>query len=375
VSEIRASRRPGPPRALRAGFAFLAGLALTGVACGGGEPPPPLAPAPAPAAAPVPAPAGTLVLGEFSLVGERDGGVIDGDTIRVRTSAGTNTSVRVHMLDAEETFKHDDAARRDSAADFAAYARAKRGTSRTPVKYPTEAGERAAAFARAWFAGLGKVRLETDEPGLDHDGYGRLLAHVFATKDGHDLLYAEEAIRAGHSPYFVKYGRSRRFDARLAKAQEEARAAHRGVWGADVAHYPDYDERLSWWEERAKQVDDWLAEGERLAGTPAAATRVRLGIPSETARLESLLGQRVTVFGSLARDDAVTDPDGRPPRHLYLVDAANQPSAVVVFERAVWAGVDHAAVARRFVRATGVVSSWRGRLEMRLASGEDLSTR
>src|SRR5207248_4191012 len=127
-------------------------------------------------------------------------------------------------------------------------------------------------------------------------GFGRRLAHVFVTKDGKAVLYAEALVRAGLSPYSVKYGRSRRFDAVLRAAQAEARGAKRGVWGDAVKHYPDYDERLAWWEERAKQVEAWDRE---FRGDVPAADHVRLGVPGETGRLLGRMGKRVTLFGSV----------------------------------------------------------------------------
>jgi hypothetical protein len=46
-----------------------------------------------------------------------------------------------------------------------------------------------------------------------------------------------------------------------------------------------------------------------------------------------------------------------------------------VFDETVWAGLDLAAISRRFVRVTGVLSEYRGRPQIKLASAEELSTR
>ncbi len=343
---------------------------LVGGRARAGEPPP-APPAPLAAArAAAPAVAADLLFGEFPLA-ERP--VVDGDTIRLaRPWTTPAASVRVHALDTEEVFHGDAQALAASRADFAEYAKARRGALRFPVKYPTQAGEEAKRFAERFFAGVAKVRLERDEAGRDLDGFGRVLAHVFATKDGKDVLYAEEAIRAGMSPYFVKYGRSRRFDARLAAAQAEARAGKRGIWGEGLPHYPDYDERLAWWEARAAQVDAWDRETLALAGKPEAETRVRLGVPAETARLDAaLLGKRVTLFGSLRSEE-----EDRTPRILQFVDAPpRSPFPVVVFDEVVWKALDHLAIASRFVRVSGRLSEYRGRPQIVLESAADLSTR
>jgi len=328
----------------------------------------PAPPAPAPpssATAPDPAPArDPLLLGEFAL-GER--AVIDGDTLRLPAGALAR-SVRVACVDAEEIWHEGEEADRAAAlTDFDAYARAKRGASRTPVKFGTPAGEAAAAFARAFFSGLATMRLERDAPGRDFDGHGRLLAHVIVRREGKDVLFAEALVRAGLSPYFVKYGRSRRFDAALVAAQREARAAGRGIWGKDPRHYADYDERLAWWETRAKQVDAWRVDREKPEN---AATFVELGVAADSARLSTLLGRTVTVFGSLDHVDAEGEP-----RRILLVDQPHRPFPLVVFDGRVWSGIDLAPIEASFVRVTGTLSEYRGRVQMKIEHPEAISTR
>ena len=320
--------------------------------------PPPAAPAPTPVAAP----AGPLVLGEFPLA---EGGVVDGDTIKV-VKDGQPTSVRVLGLDAEETFhgKKGDADRQRAEEDFDRYAKEMRGTSPTPVKFATPAGMAAKAFAHEFFHDVRTVRLERDEVGRDTDGYGRLLMHVIVRQGGKDTVFAEELIRAGLSPYFVKYGRSKRFDARFSAAMKEAQAAKRGIFGDAVKHYPDYAERFPWWEERAKQVDAWDAES---AAVPADVTRIRLGVAAETDRLPWLLGKRVTLFGSLDRVD-----DDKFPKRLLFVDKAHDAFPVVVFEDAVWSALDLPRIRRGYSRISGLLSEFHGHLQIKLSSPTDL---
>jgi endonuclease YncB( thermonuclease family) len=291
--------------------------------------------------------------------------VVDGDTIKV-VKDGQPTSVRILGLDAEETFhgKKGDVDRQRAEEDFDRYAREMRGTSPTPVKFGTPAGVAAKEFAHEFFHGVRSVRLERDEAGRDTDGFGRLLMHVFAVRLRKDSLYAEELIRAGLSPYFVKYGRSKRFDARFAAAMKEAQAAKRGVFGDAVKHYPDYAERLAWWEERAKQVDAWDAE---TAAAPGDVTRVRLGVAAETDRLPSLLGKRVTLFASLDRVD-----DDKFPKRLLFVDKPHDAFPVVVFDDPVWAALDLARIRRGYSRISGTLSEFHGHLQIKLSSPGDL---
>ena len=333
----------------------LAGPLLAGD--GSTSPPAPQAPA-APAI-----PADPLLLGTFPLP---ENAAIDGDPLRLVRPA---PSVRILGVDAEEVFhgKAGAADRKRAEEDFDAYAREKRGTSKTPVKYGTPAGLAAQAFAVDFFRGVASVRLERDEEGRDADGFGRTLAHVFIAKDGKDVLFAEALVRAGLSPYSVKYGRSRRFDARFVAAQKEAREKKRGIWGDTVKHYPDYDERLAWWEARAKQVDAWDAE---FRGKEPALDHVRLGVPAETARLPGLVGKKVTLFASVERFE--TD---RVPRRLLFVDASKDPFPVVVFDADVWDGIDRDAVARHFSRITGTLSEYRGHLQIVLKAGDEVSTK
>ena len=334
---------------------------------GGGpasRPAPPPTPPTSPDVPPAPAEPDWVLLGELPLAPDP---VIDGDTLRLAPPAPAK-SVRVQSVDAEEVFhagmERDRAA---ALADFPSYARGKRGASAMPVKFGTPLGEEARAFVRRLLAGVTRVRLERDEDGRDLDGHGRLLAHVLFERDGRRVLLAEELLRAGLSPYFVKYGRSKRYDARLRAAVEEARAAGRGIFDPAAAHYPDYDERLAWWESRARQVDAWDAD---VLAPPGRSDHVRLGVPKETSTLRARLGTRVTVFGTL---DHVRG-DGTP-RILYLVDKPREAFPVVVFDETVWAGLDLAAISRRFVRVTGVLSEYRGRPQIKLASAEELSTR
>ncbi|MFO0933513.1 MAG: thermonuclease family protein [Planctomycetota bacterium] len=363
--------RTRAPAVLLAAAAVAAGLAWGRGAVGDGPAPatppapvapPPAAPPPGPQPSPPTAPdaASPLVLGTFRLAPTP---VVDADTLKLDEP---RESVRVLGVDAEEVF-HKPEDREAAARDFAAYAKAMRGDAARPRKYGTPAGEAAKAFAQAWFAGVTEVRLELDEPGRDRDGFGRRLAHVFATKDGREQLFAEVLLRAGWAPYFVKYGRSPRFDARFKAAQAAARAEKLGIWSDGVAHYPDYDERLTWWEGRAAQVDAWAAD---VTGPTPPPNPIRLGVPAETARLATLLGQRVTLFASL--DRLVTD---REPRRMLFVDAPNRPFAVVVLDPKVWSALDLPAVEARFARVSGTVSEYRGRLQVVLEKAEDLSTR
>ncbi|MBW2191959.1 MAG: thermonuclease family protein [Deltaproteobacteria bacterium] len=88
-------------------------------------------------------------------------------------------------------------------------------------------GERATQFAKAFFEGAEVVRLERDDPKEIRGHFGRLLAYVFVKKSGRWTSYNVEAVRAGMSPYFTKYGYSHRFHNQFTHAESEARQAKR----------------------------------------------------------------------------------------------------------------------------------------------------
>jgi endonuclease YncB( thermonuclease family) len=190
----------------------------------------------------------SLELGEFPFDGPS--AVIDGDTLRVK---GLNASLRLLAIDTEETFKKD-SEREAFAAGWEAYKKTMRGASPRPVKMATPLGEDARHFAQSFFEGVTEVRLERDHPGEIRDFYGRYLAYVFAKKGGQWVNYNVECVRAGMSPYFVKYGRSRRFHREFLEAQKEAMEAKRGIWepGKMQAEHPESYIALTRWDAMLK---------------------------------------------------------------------------------------------------------------------------
>jgi micrococcal nuclease len=90
--------------------------------------------------------------------------------------------------------------------------------------WPVEpCGREATAFSKQFLAG-GVVRLEFD--GDSHDKYGRLLAYAWVG----DRMLNEELIRAGLAHAELQYRFSAAMKARFRDAEEEARAARRGIW-------------------------------------------------------------------------------------------------------------------------------------------------
>ena len=57
--------------------------------------------------------------------------------------------------------------------------------------------------------------------------YGRLLAYVFV--DG--LNFNLDLVRQGLSPYYIKYGKSEKFDSEVRAAEKQARKGKLNIWG------------------------------------------------------------------------------------------------------------------------------------------------
>lgn len=345
--------RPGPRAGALAALLLLLALGLPALRAED------VPPAPAPAHAPPATPAAKpdpLVVGTFPITEDT---VVDGDTVRVPGQP----SIRIVGLDCEEVF-HRDRDREAAKADFKAYARDKRGDSPMPVKFGTPAGEAARAFASQLLAGATALRIERDGlEGPEHDGFDRLLGHVIVVKPQGELHFALEMVRAGHSPYFVKYGRTRRMDAEFTAAEAEARTARRGIWGsAGPAHYPDYDERLAWWQARARQVDAWRA-------APDAPERIELGTHLGTQRLAQRTGQPVLLFGTVGRlrlDEF--------PFIVYLAHKKGEDLPVVIRDRKVLEAIDPLKLSHGYVVVKGTLTSYRGKPQVEVAEAAQVTS-
>jgi len=295
--------------------------------------------------------ADNLVLGTFPL--KEKNAVIDGDTIKVK---GLDASLRLLCIDTEEIYHH--AERRELARkDFAGYAKAMRGDG-PPAKFGTPMGVAAHEWAKRFFKDVKEVRLEYDERGRARGYYGRHLVYVFARKKGRWINYNLEAVRMGMAPYFVKYGRCRRFDAAFGSAQAQARAAHRGIWGDKVPHYVDYDERLDWWASRAKTIDRFRDE----VAASDHAVLIDLLADDGLTRAKAHVGETITVFSSFG--------DSRLKKKPYLVPLShrrNEDFLIVAFNDAELAKLELSKWKGKLVHVRGKVSQYRGRPQMKAA--------
>ncbi|HUQ07180.1 MAG TPA: thermonuclease family protein [Kofleriaceae bacterium] len=283
-----------------------------------------------------------LTIGEFHLTK-----VTDGDTIRVD---GLESSLRLVGLDAEETFKND-TDRRAAETDFQKYLADKRGGGKHPVKAASPLGELAKEYAKEFFHGHTKVRLERDDAREIRDRYERYLAYVFIEKDGKWINYNVECVRAGMSPYFTKYGYSRRFHDEFVVAEKEAREAKRGIWDPTLEHYPDYDERKAWWDARG----EFIARYQRQIDSDP--NFIVLTHWDSMRRIEERVGQEISILATVG-DVRLGD---RGPTRVALSRKMFGDFPLIFFDKDVFASSGLTQWKGEFVVVKGVVSIYQNK--------------
>ena len=232
----------------------------------------------------------SLVVGEFTI--EK---VTDGDTFRFK---GLDKSTRLLGIDTEETYKDKKAREKSSELEKnwpqAYYDQQKASKHKRPVKMDTPFGFEAWMWAKDISSNVSKVRLEKDENARYIDSYGRYLVYVILYKDGKWVNYNIECVKLGYSPYFNKYGNSKRFHKEFVEAQKYAQEHKLGIWNSETKCYPDYPERLKWWNKRAEQIENYE---QKYASIDNYFDLMNNG---EYERLENYLGKEVTVFGNIS---------------------------------------------------------------------------
>lgn len=285
-----------------------------------------------------------LVLGEYPL---RPDAIVDGDTIKVD---GLAASLRLLGIDTEETFKSETSWRAFEVG-WQAYLDNEQAKTSRPIKVPTPLGMDAKHFAEDFFRGVTSVRLERDNAKEIRGLYNRFLTYVFVERDGEWVNYNVEAVRAGMSPYFTKYGYSRRFHDEFVAAQDEARAAKRGIWAEGAMCYQDYDLRLAWWNARADFIAQFDADAE------ADPSLISLTEWDALTQLEARLGDEVEVLG------AVGDirQGERGPKRVLLSRRMFSDFPLIFWEDDVYEESGIERYRGEYVRVRGVVTAYRNR--------------
>ncbi|MEO6695823.1 MAG: thermonuclease family protein [Ignavibacteria bacterium] len=257
----------------------------------------------------------SLVIGTFKM-----SKVIDGDTFRFD---GMDKSTRLLGIDTEETFKSDDAFQKTAeiAQFWEEFYKIERGDNKMPVKTDSPMGFEAWKWADEFFKDVEYVRLEKDDNDRTIDIFGRYLVYLIAIKNGTEINYNVECVRQGYSPYFNKYGISKRFHDDFVTAQNYARENRLGIWDPDKKHYPDYNERIIWWDKRADQLKNF---DEKYFSND---NFLNLGNDRDFKRLTDYVGKEITVFGSIG--DILTK---KLPYILRIPHDKNEAFEIVVFE-------------------------------------------
>ncbi len=258
----------------------------------------------------------SLIIGNFKI-----SKVIDGDTFRMEN---LDKSTRLLGIDTEETFKTDDAEQKTNeiAANWEAFYISEKGDNKMPVKTDSPLGFEAWKWAEEFFKNVDYVRLEKEDDERSIDIFGRYLVYMIAVmKDGTEINYNIECVKQGYSPYFNKYGNSKRFHNEFIEAQNYARESNLGIWDPNKKHYPDYDERLVWWDTRAKQLGDFES---KYSGNEYY---FNLGNDKDFARLGNYIGQEITVFGSIS--DILTK---KYPYLLRIPHTKEEVFEIVIYE-------------------------------------------
>jgi endonuclease YncB( thermonuclease family) len=229
----------------------------------------------------------SLILGEFRITK-----ITDADTFRFDK---LDRPARLLGIDTEETFKTPDAEQKTNeiALNWEEFYKLQKGDSKFPVKTDSPLGYEAWKWAEEFMKDVEIVRLEKEGDGRDMDIFDRYLVYVIALKNGQEINYNVECVRNGYSPYFNKYGNSSRFHKEFEEAQAYAMDNKLGIWNPEKKKYPDYEERLIWWNKRAAQLSDYA---EKYQGKPGY---VNLSNIADYEKLPEYLGKEVIVFGSI----------------------------------------------------------------------------
>lgn len=235
-----------------------------------------------------------FVIGEFTVQK-----ILDGDTFRFE---GLDKSTRLTGIDTEETWKDADAEMKvnDIAGRWLEYYAHKKDSSSKPAKIESPFGYDTWQWTKVLFKDVVKVRLEIDDFKRIIDMYNRQLVYIIAIKeDGTEFNYNIECVKQGYSPYFSKYGYVARFDKEFKSAQEYAQKNKLGIWSGKELCYPDYAERLDWWNKRGDQIKRFETE---YAGKPGYYSMLDI---SDYKNILAHVGDTITIFGNITR--VVTD--------------------------------------------------------------------
>jgi endonuclease YncB( thermonuclease family) len=216
--------------------------------------------------------------------------IVDGDTIQV---LDLKESVRLLCVDTEETFKPNDGYDSDLAYNnWDEYLKVYQKDD-SILKYPTPWGEDASKFAEDFFQDVETVFLETDSETRLTDFFDRYLRYVIVEKNGKLVNFNVQLVQLGYTPYYAKYGYSKKYHKEFLEAEKYARENKLGIWTDEGKHYPDYAQRTKWWNERGDSISFFE---NNFADNPEY---VMIIDEQDWKNLETQLGRKLTLFGTI----------------------------------------------------------------------------
>lgn len=291
----------------------------------------------------------------------KPGSIVDGDTLRV---VEFNKSLRLINIDTEEVFRDRDQ-KAKAAQSWKAYLAEQTGQGGHRT-FATPMGEKALSFARDFFRDVDTLTVEYQSPAHTRGFFDRHLVMVWVKSDrvpkklvpgapeGEWLNYNVEAVRAGMSPYYTKYGYSRRLHETFSQAQREAKQNQRGIWAKDAQAYPDYDGRIAWWKGMADQIQKFRAYAKTHPET------IDLAADAAFDTLNAKIGERVVVFG-----EARSFNRNSKPQRLYLNHRDQKDLKVVAFAPVDMSKAGINPRREHYIYVEGEVGTHRGDLEIK----------
>lgn len=290
--------------------------------------------------------------------------VTDGDTFRFKK---LTKPTRLLFIDTEETFKGKDSEEKikeitDRWIDYYYEQKLEKKTE-YPIKLESPFGMQTTEWAKEFFKDVTKVRIEKDDTLRGEDIFGRYLVYIIAEKNGNLVNYALECVRQGYSPYFNKYGNSNRFHKEFTEAQEYAKTNKLGIWSSDSKSYPDYEERIKWWNERANELDYFYSN--------YANDRSVINLLNNDAlqKLKNVNGKEVTVFGNVTE----TNTDRFP--YLLRNSISKEVSLDLLIDEKdveVFNSLDVKRMESHFYYCRGVVEEKDGRFKLYITNKEQV---
>ncbi len=240
----------------------------------------------------------SYVIGEFVITK-----VVDGDTFKFDK---LDKSTRLLGIDTEETFKDKNAQQKSFDLSLIwpkeYFSEQDKIQTKYPIKIDSPFGYDTWMWAKEFVKDAKSVRLEIESTDRIIDTYGRYLVYMFLNIDGKYINYNIECVKRGYSAYYTKYGYSKRFHKEFLEAQQYARKNKLGIWNPESKCYPDYEQRIIWWNKRADQIEKFENEFAQMENA------FNLMNNNELQKLGNFLGKEIIILGNVTEVFVDKDP-------------------------------------------------------------------